>query len=114
MVIKIWYEVELVATFLGFLRIKGRRVCDVAAPAVDPAGPAADHGMQSGDVILVVAGKSVSSPADVSREIAGRQAHCADAGEVDQRRQVRRDSSRKRVTGVRRGMLAGHARSRGM
>ena len=70
MVIKIWYEVELVATFLGFLRIKGRRVCDVAAPAVDPAGPAADHGMQSGDVILDVAGKSVSSPADVTKEVA--------------------------------------------
>ena len=73
MVIKIWYEVELVATFLGFLRIKGRRVCDVAAPAVDPAGPAADHGMQSGDVILDVAGKAVSNPADVSKEIANLQ-----------------------------------------
>jgi membrane-associated protease RseP (regulator of RpoE activity) len=42
----------------------------VAVTAVDPSGPAADHGMQSGDVILDVGGKAVSSPADVSKEIA--------------------------------------------
>jgi serine protease Do len=42
----------------------------VAVTAVDPAGPAADHGMKSGDVILDVAGKMVSSPSDVSKEIA--------------------------------------------
>jgi serine protease Do len=41
----------------------------VAVTAVDPAGPAADHGMKSGDVILDVAGKMVSSPSDVSKEI---------------------------------------------
>jgi serine protease Do len=38
--------------------------------AVDPDGPAADHGMQSGDVILDVAGKAVSNPSDVNKEIA--------------------------------------------
>jgi serine protease Do len=42
----------------------------VAVTAVDPAGPAADRGMKSGDVILDVAGKMVSSPSDVSKEIA--------------------------------------------
>jgi serine protease Do len=42
----------------------------VAVTAVDPSGPSADHGMQSGDVILDVGGKAVSSPADVSKEIA--------------------------------------------
>jgi serine protease Do len=38
--------------------------------AVDPDGPAADHGMQSGDVILDVAGKTVSNPSDVNKETA--------------------------------------------
>jgi serine protease Do len=42
----------------------------VAVTAIDPNGPAADHGMQSGDVILDVAGKTVSNPSDVSKEIA--------------------------------------------
>jgi serine protease Do len=42
----------------------------VAVTAVDPNGPAAERGMQSGDVILDVAGKGVSNPADVSKEIA--------------------------------------------
>src|SRR5215468_2829235 len=45
----------------------------VSVTAVDPAGPAADHGMQSGDVILDVAGKAVSSPADVTKEVADLQ-----------------------------------------
>jgi serine protease Do len=42
----------------------------VAVTAVDPNGPAAEHGMQSGDIILDVAGKTVSSPSDVTKEIA--------------------------------------------
>jgi serine protease Do len=42
----------------------------VAVTAVDPNGPAAERGMQSGDVILDVAGKAVSNPADVTKEIA--------------------------------------------
>jgi serine protease Do len=42
----------------------------VAVTAVDPNGPAAERGMQSGDIILDVAGKMVSSPSDVTKEIA--------------------------------------------
>src|SRR5262249_56774795 len=38
----------------------------VAVTAIDPNGPAAERGMQSGDVILDVAGKVVSNPSDVS------------------------------------------------
>jgi serine protease Do len=42
----------------------------VAITGVDPGGPAAEHGVKEGDVILDVAGKTVSSPADVARQIA--------------------------------------------
>src|SRR5271169_3857924 len=42
----------------------------VAVTAVDPDGPAAERGMQSGDIILDVAGKAVSNPADVTKELA--------------------------------------------
>ena len=42
----------------------------VAVTAVDPDGPAAERGVQTGDVILDVGGKSVSRPADVSKDIA--------------------------------------------
>ncbi len=42
----------------------------VAVTAVDPNGPAAERGMQSGDIILDVAGKTVSNPSDVTKEIA--------------------------------------------
>jgi serine protease Do len=42
----------------------------VAITAVDPNGPAAEHGVQTGDVILDVAGAAVSSPADVRKELA--------------------------------------------
>ena len=42
----------------------------VAITAVDPNGPAAERGMKSGDVILDVAGKTVSNPSDVTKEIA--------------------------------------------
>jgi serine protease Do len=42
----------------------------VAVTGVEPDGPAAEHGVKEGDVILDVAGKTVSSPADVTRQIA--------------------------------------------
>ena len=58
----------------------------VVVTGVDSYGVAADHGFTTGDVILDVAGKSVSTPADVRKVIAtrahGRQTHRADAGEV--------------------------------
>jgi serine protease Do len=41
----------------------------VAVTAVDPNGPAAEHGMQTGDVILDVAGKTVAKPDDVRQEL---------------------------------------------
>ena len=37
----------------------------VVVTAVDPSGPAAEHGFQTGDVILDVGGKTVSNPGDV-------------------------------------------------
>ena len=42
----------------------------VVVTAVEPDGPAATHGFKSGDVILEVAGKAVSSPADVRKALA--------------------------------------------
>jgi serine protease Do len=45
----------------------------VAVTAVDPKGPASEHGMQTGDVILDVGGKSVSKPDDVRQELAALQ-----------------------------------------
>jgi serine protease Do len=42
----------------------------VAVTAVDPNGPAAEHGIQTGDVILDVAGKTVNNPGDVRQELA--------------------------------------------
>jgi len=45
----------------------------VAVTAVDPNGPAAEHGMQTGDVILDVAGKVVGKPDDVRQGLADLQ-----------------------------------------
>ena len=42
----------------------------VAVTAVDPNGPAAEHGFQIGDRILDVAGKEVSTPADIRKDLA--------------------------------------------
>jgi serine protease Do len=41
----------------------------VVITAVDPDGPAAEHGLQSGDVILDVGGKSVGSVADLRQAL---------------------------------------------
>ncbi len=43
----------------------------VVVTGVDGSGVAADHGFATGDVILEVAGKSVSTPADVRKMITG-------------------------------------------
>jgi serine protease Do len=45
----------------------------VAVTAVDPNGTAAEHGVQTGDVILDVGGKVVSKPDDVRQELAALQ-----------------------------------------
>jgi serine protease Do len=42
----------------------------VAVTAVDPNGPAAEHGVETGDVILDVGGKAVSKPGDVRQALA--------------------------------------------
>jgi serine protease Do len=41
----------------------------VEVTAVDPNGPAAEHGMKAGDVIMNVAGTPVSTPRDVQKQI---------------------------------------------
>jgi serine protease Do len=41
----------------------------VVVTAVDPSGPAAEHGFKTGDVILDVAGKAVSNPAEVRKAL---------------------------------------------
>jgi serine protease Do len=51
-------------------RIAGTGGEGVVITAVDPTGIAADHGFATGDVILEVAGKSVSTPAEVRSVIA--------------------------------------------
>jgi serine protease Do len=45
----------------------------VVVTAVDPEGPAADRGIQQGDVILNVGGTSVSTPGDVQKQLAQLQ-----------------------------------------
>jgi serine protease Do len=42
----------------------------VAVTAVDPNGPAAEHGVATGDVILDIGGKAVSKPGDVRQALA--------------------------------------------
>jgi serine protease Do len=42
----------------------------VTVTAVDPNGPAAEHGIKTGDVILDIGGKMVSKPEDVRQELA--------------------------------------------
>jgi S1-C subfamily serine protease len=45
----------------------------VAVTSVDPNGPAAEHGIKTGDVILDVAGQAVSKPEDVRQQLAKLQ-----------------------------------------
>jgi serine protease Do len=46
----------------------------VVVTAVDPSGPAAEHGFQTGDVILDVGGKTVSNPGDVRTALTAAEA----------------------------------------
>jgi len=72
----------------------------VVITAVDPEGPAAEHGLKSGDVILDVGGKSVSS-AGIARRPVGRQvrrqARRADPGEERRQHPLRGDADRLTV-----------------
>ncbi|HXN67510.1 MAG TPA: PDZ domain-containing protein, partial [Bradyrhizobium sp.] len=51
-------------------RVAGAGGQGVVVTGVDSSGIAADHGFSTGDVILEVAGKSVSTPADVREVVA--------------------------------------------
>jgi serine protease Do len=51
-------------------RATGAGTQGVVVTGVDPDGPAADRGIQEGDVILNVGGASVSTPADVQKQLA--------------------------------------------
>ena len=75
----------------------------VAVMAVDPNGPAAEHGFQIGDRILDVAGKEVSTPADIRKDLAElRKAGSirAYAGEIPRCGQVRCAAARVRRMGM--------------
>jgi serine protease Do len=50
-------------------RVAGAGSEGVVVTGVDSSGVAADHGISTGDIILEVAGKSVSTPADVRKVI---------------------------------------------
>jgi serine protease Do len=57
---------KLGLTLAPAARVSGSGSEGVVVTGVDSSGIAADHGFSTGDVILEVAGKSVSTPADVS------------------------------------------------
>jgi serine protease Do len=61
---------KLGLTLAPAARVAGAGGQGVVVTGVDSSGVAADHGFSTGDVILEVAGKSVSSPADVRSTIA--------------------------------------------
>jgi serine protease Do len=60
-------------TLAPAIEVAGAGDHGVAVTAVDPNGPAAEHGMQTGDVILDVAGKAVGKPDDVRQELVALQ-----------------------------------------
>ena len=70
----------------------------VVVTAIDPDGPAAERGLQSGDVILDVAGKSVGSVGDLRKALVDAksqgQARRADAREARRQHALRRDADR--------------------
>jgi serine protease Do len=59
---------------LGLSLAPGGNEPGVVVAEVDPSGPAADFGLQAGDVILDVAGKSVATPAEVRKALAEARA----------------------------------------
>ena len=59
---------KLGLTLAPAARVAGAGTEGVAVTGVDSSGIAADHGFSTGDVILEIAGKSVSTPSDV-REV---------------------------------------------
>jgi serine protease Do len=61
---------KLGLTLAPAARVAGSGAEGVVVTGVDTAGIAADHGFSTGDVILEVAGKSVSTPADVRDVVA--------------------------------------------
>ena len=61
---------KLGLTLAPAARVAGAGSEGVVVTGVDSSGVAADHGFSTGDVILEVAGKSVSTPADVRKMIA--------------------------------------------
>jgi serine protease Do len=62
---------KLGLTLAPAARVSGSGTEGVVVTGVDSTGVAADHGFSAGDVILEVAGKSVSTPADVRDVVAG-------------------------------------------
>jgi hypothetical protein len=60
--------------YRGGRRRRGR----VVVTEVDPSGPAAEHGLKTGDRILEIGGKKVTSPAKslMYRRCCGRVLHC--------------------------------------
>ena len=61
---------KLGLTLAPAARVAGSGAEGVVVTGVDTASIAADHGFSTGDVILEVAGKSVSTPADVRDVVA--------------------------------------------
>jgi len=61
---------KLGLTLAPAARVAGAGDQGVVVTGVDSSGVAADHGFSTGDVILEVAGKAVSTPADVRNSIA--------------------------------------------
>jgi serine protease Do len=62
---------KLGLTLAPAARVAGAGAEGVVITNVDSSGVAADHGFSTGDVILEVGGKSVSTPTDVRKMIAG-------------------------------------------
>jgi serine protease Do len=54
--------------------VEGAGEKGVVVTAIDPEGPAAEHGLQTGDIILNVGGKAVSNTADVRSALRAAEA----------------------------------------